>query len=185
MLRRGGAALAGAVGLAGCTEDVGEELPPNEHWPTAELVPELPVKQRKDALKTGIEELSAAGIDGVDGFVAALEERGIELESVEEVAEQLSLEYVETAPARNGTFEVVGLVAGGYAALVAAGFEARGLELVFFEADGSALGIAEARTEWAVAFNEGDLSAGEFGELVAGTIESRREPPEPDVTPAE
>ena len=183
VLGRGGAALAAAVGLSGCTGDVGEELPPNEHWPTAELVPDLPVHERSDVLADGIEALSTADIGSVDEFVAALEERGVEFEAVEEVADQLSVEYVETDPARHGTLEVTGLVAGAYTALVASGFEARALELVFFEPDGSALGVAEVDTEWAVGYNEGALSTGEFGELVAGTIESKRTPPEPGVTP--
>lgn len=183
MLRRGGAALAAAVGLSGCTGDVGEELPPNEHWPTAELLPDLPVHQRSDVLKDGIEALSTADIEDVEAFVAALEERDIEFEAVEEVADKLSVEYIERDPTNRGTLEVTGLVAGAYAALVASGFEARALELVFFERDGSALGVAEIDTEWAVEYDEGALSTGEYGELVAGTIKSLRTPPEPEVTP--
>lgn len=183
MLLRGGAALAGALSLSGCTEDVGEELPPNERWPTAEVVPDLPVRQRSDVLEAGIEELSGAAVDDVDGFLAALEERGLDFESVEEVAERLHLEYVETDPERRGTYEVTGLVAGAYAALVDAGFEARALELVFVEADGATIGVAEVATEWAREFVEETLSTGEYGELVAGTIESKREPPDPDVAP--
>ena len=57
------------------------------------------------------------------------------------------------------------------------------LELVLFETDGSTIGVVEIATEWAIEFNEGALSAGEYGELVAGTIESKRKPPEPDVAP--
>lgn len=185
VLRRSGIALAGALALAGCTEDVGEELPPNEHWPVSELVPELPVNRRKDVLVAGIEELSTADIEDVDGFVAALEEHDIALESVEEMVEKLSVEYVETDPERRGVLEVAGRVAGAYTALVDAGYEAKALELVFFEPDESAIGVVEIATDWAIEFNEGVLSAGEYAELVAGTIESKREPPEPDVAPDE
>lgn len=185
VLRRGGVALAGALALAGCTEDVGEELPPNEHWPVSDLVPELPVDRRKDVLVAGIEELSTADIEDVDGFVAALEEHDIALESVEEMVEKLSVEYVETDSERRGVLEVAGRVAGTYAALVDAGYEAKALEFVFFEPDESAIGVVEIATDWAIEFNEGVLSAGEYAELVAGTIESKREPPEPDVAPDE
>lgn len=184
LLQRG-TALAGAVALAGCTEDVGEELLPNEHWPVADLLPELPVHQRTDTLEVGIEELSTVEIEDVDGFATALEERGIALESVEEATETLRVEYVETDPERRGVLQVVARVAGAYAALVDAGFEARALELTFLESDGSAIGVAEIATDWAVEFNEGEISAGEYGELVAGTIESKREPPEPDVVSEE
>lgn len=171
------------VALAGCTQDVGEELPPNEHWPTAEHVPELPVHRRKDVLKAGLEELSKANIDGIESFAAVLQDRNLKLESVEEVAQKLSVEYVETALETKGTFEITGLVAGAFTALIDAGFETKGLELVFFEPEGSVIGVVEVATEWAVAFNRGDLSAGEFGELIAGTVESRRVPPERDIAP--
>ncbi|WP_247000081.1 hypothetical protein [Halosolutus gelatinilyticus] len=184
-LRRGAAAIAGTIALAGCTEDVGEELPPNEHWPIVEAVPDLPVRQRSDVLEARIEELSGLEIADVDGFTAALEERGVAFETVEEETEQLHLEYVETAPERHGTLEIVGSIAGAYAALVDAGFRALALELVFLEPDGETIGVAEIATEWAVRYVQDRLSAGEYGELVAGTIETRREPPEPDVAPGE
>lgn len=184
-LLRAGAALAGTLALSGCTQDVGEELPANEHWPISEFVPELPVDERSAVLEAGIEALSDAEIDDVDGFVATLEDRGFEFEAVEEVADLLHLEYVERNPVRNGTYEVAGLVAGAYAALVDAGFEARGAELVFSAANGNTIGVVEVATEWATAFNEGTLSTGEYGEHVAATIESRRQPPEPDVAPDE
>lgn len=183
LLLRGGAAIAGTLALAGCTEDVGEEFPANEHWPSADLVPDLPVRERTEVLESGIEELSDADVADAEGFVAILEERDLRFESVERVVEGLHLEYVETDSERRGTLRVVALVAGAYAALVAGGFEGRGLELVFLEANGSTIGLAEVATERAVAFNEGALSASEYGELVAGTIETRRKPPDPDVAP--
>lgn len=185
LLRRGGAALAGSLALAGCTEDVGEELPANEHWPVADRLPDLPVQERSDVLEAGIEAFADADVDDVDGFVAVLEERGHEFESVEAVVELLHLEYAAASLARRGTFEVTGAVAGAYAALVDGGFEARGLELVFAEPDGSTVGVVEIATEWALEYNEGALSAAAYGELVAGSIESRREPPEHDVAPDE
>ncbi|WP_049923710.1 hypothetical protein [Halopiger djelfimassiliensis] len=185
VLLRGGAAIGTALALAGCTEDVGEELPPNEHWPIAELVPDLPVRQRSDVIEARIDDLSSAEIRNVDEFVVALEARDLEFESVSEVADQLHLEYVDPDLQDRGTLAVAGTVAGAYAALINAGFEARALELVFFEADGSTIGLVEVATEWATEFLEGRLSTGEYGELVAGSIESRREPPEPDVAPDE
>lgn len=182
---RGATAIAGTLALAGCTDDVGEELPANEHWPIADLVPDLPVEQRESVIEARIEELSAAEIDDVDSFVAELESRNVEFESVAEVADLLHLEYVETDLERRGTLELAGSVAGAFAALVDAGVEPRGLELVVFETDGTTIGVVEIATEWATAYNEGALSAGAYGEHVAATIESRREPPDPDVAPEE
>lgn len=185
LLRRGAAALAGSVALAGCTEDVGEELPANEHRPVADLVPDLPVRERSDVLEAGIEAFADAAFADVEGFVAALEERGHEFESVEAVVELLHLEYGDPELARRGTFEVTGAVAGAYAALVDGGFEARGLELVLAGADGSTVGVVEIATEWALAYNEGALSTAAYADHVAGSIESRRDPPEHDVAPDE
>lgn len=185
LLRRGALALAGAVALAGCTEDVGEELPGNEHRPVADLVPDLPVRERSDVLEDGIEALADADVAGVGDFLMVLEERGVEFEAVEEVVELLHLEYRASALERRGTLDVVAAVAGAFAALVAGGFEGRGLELVFAEADGSTVGVLEVATEWASDYNAGELSTGEYGELVEGSIESRRDPPEHDVAPDE
>lgn len=179
------AAVAGSLVLAGCTEDVGEELPANEHWPVADLAPDPPVHQQTGVLEDAIKETSADRIEDVDGFVAALSARGLDFESVEEVVEALHLAYVEADLEGRGTLETIGLVAGAYAALVGAGFEARALELVVFGPEGDTVGVVEAATEWAAAFDEGALSAAEYGELVTATIESRRDPPEPDVAPDE
>ena len=185
LLRRGGAAVATAVALAGCTEDVGEELPANEHRPVADLVPDLPVRERSDVLEEGIEALADADVGDVEAFVTVLEDRGVEFESVEEVVELLHLEYRASALERRGTLDVVAAVAGAFAALVDGGFEGRGLELVFAEADGSTVGVLEVATEWAADYNAGSLSTAEYGELVEGSIESRRDPPEHDVAPDE
>lgn len=185
VLLRGGVAIAGTLPLAGCTEDVGEDLPANEHWPGAELVPDLPVRERSEVLEAGIEELSDAEVADVEDFVAVLEARDLGVESAEIVVEQLHLEYVETAPERRGTLDLTAAVAGAFAALVAGGFEGRGLELVVLDADGSTIGVVEIATEWAAEYNGGGLTAAEYGELVAGTIETRRAPPDPDVAPDE
>lgn len=185
VLRRGAGALAVSVALAGCTEDVGEEFPPNDHRPVADLVPDLPVRDRRDVLVDGIEDLAAADIDDLESFLSALEERGLEFESVSEVADVLHLEYVGPDLERTGTLAVAAAVAGAYAALVAADFEARALELVLLTSPESPFGVLEIATDWAVEFDEGALSAAAYGELVAGTIESVHEPPEPDVAPEE
>lgn len=178
--------VAVATGLlAGCTDDVGEELPSNEHWPSAELRPDLPVHERSDRLESGIEEFSAVAIADVEGFVAELEGRDIAFETVYEVVELLHVEHVLPAPERRGTLPVAALVAGAYASLVHGGFPGRGLELVFLTGDGTTVGSLEIATEWAVAYNEGALSAAEYGELVASTIESKRTPPEHEVAPEE
>jgi len=185
LLKRGALTLVPAVALAGCTSDVGEELPGNEHWPVSGFIPDLPIEQRHETMAARIEEFAAADIRDIEGFVAVFEDRGVAFESVEEVADQLHLEYVEPDPEERGFLHIFGAVAGAYASLVDAGVEPRALELVLFETDGSTIGVGEIATDWASAYNEGDFSAAAYGEHVITTVESRREPPEPGVEPEE
>lgn len=58
--------------------------------------------------------------------------------------------------------------AGAYTALTEGGFEARTLELVFLESDGSTIDVVEVAIEWATKFNEGDC-------LVGSLVNSSRE----------
>lgn len=185
LLHRGGTALVVSIALAGCTEDVGEELPANKHWPSTELAPNLPVREQSEILERRIEEVSGPSITDIEDFVTVLDDRGIEFESVTEVVGMLHVEYIETDIRRRGILNVTGMIAGAYAALVIEGFDGRGLELVVFGADGSTIGIIEIATRWAVEFNKGVLSAAEYGELVAGTIETKRTPPQHDIAPDE
>lgn len=184
MGRAAGAAMA-LVPLAGCTEDVGEDLPPNEHWPVAGVFPELPIERRSDVLAARIEEMATRGIADLDGFERELSDADVSFATVELTDVRLELEYVNTTENRRVLIDVIGLTAGGFAALVEAGVDVRSLELVVYVPERPTVGVVEAAHEWAVRFNASDLSGKEFGELVVSTIESRRRPPVLDVAPDE
>lgn len=184
-LVRGVGALATAVSLGGCTEDVGEDLPANEHWPVDRVVPDLPIQQRADVLTAGIESMARRDITNLEGFEAALGEEDIAFAAVDVTDLRLDVEYVDTERNRRELLEVIAFVTGGFAALVDAGIDARSLELTVFSPGRSTVGVAEVAAEWARDYNGGELSAGEFGELAVATIESRRRPPVLDVAPDE
>ncbi|MFP9192947.1 hypothetical protein [Natronosalvus vescus] len=182
-LRLGG--LASAALLAGCTEEVGQELPPNTKWPTTDLSPELPVRERTDILAERIEEMADEDIDDVEAFAAAFDEYALEVEAVEQVSDVLSIEYVNTLLYEEGNLHDVAPIAGAYAALIENGNDFAALAITILDAAPASFGSATVETDWAARFNAGDLSAAEYGELVATTVESKRHPPEVGVSPEE
>lgn len=183
LLRLGGVAVATA--LAGCTEDIGEEFPPNTHWPAAELVPSLPVREQTEVLADGIEALSTAQIPDEATFETTVEEYGLSVEAIERTREVLTVDYVNNDRYASGTLHDVGLIAGAYAALIAAGYDSVALGITILDPAPASFGSASIETEWTRQYNEGRLSAAEYGELVATTIESMRRPPDVGVSPDE
>lgn len=172
----------GASSLAGCTADIGKELPTNEKVPLAEQVPDLPVEERTERLGAAITTLAGADIADEAEFVAALEAEGIAVESLEMTYGVLELEYLAEAPRSEGVLREIGSIAGAYAALIDTGHDATTLEMTIVDRSSSTYGVAEATTKDAKRYNAGDLSGKEYGELVAGSIGSKRHPP--DVTSA-
>ena len=178
-------AIAATVGLAGCIEEMGREFPENEEWPVAELVPELPVRERTEIVEERISELATADIADPDDLVSTLDEYDLAVEKVERVRDVLTVEYVNTDRYDEGNLHDVGLLAGGYAALVDNGYDAAAFGVTILDDAPASFGSAEIETPWAEAYNAGELTAAEYGELVAGTIESQRYDPEVEVNPEE
>lgn len=184
-LVRGTSAIAAALSVAGCTDDVGEELPPNERWPIATYIPDLPVRQRHTMLESAIESMADEPIDDLTSFEGALADRGVEFVTAELSELLLELEYVEAGTERGRTLRVIGLITGAYTALAGAGVESDALELTIVVPGHATIGVAEVAGEWATAYNDGRLSAANLGELVTTTIETNRTPPSLDVAPDE
>lgn len=177
--------VAGLFLLSGCIEDIGEEFPANTKWPTAELKPELPVKERTAVLEERIEEMADAEITDEDEFAAAFDDYALEVESVEREQDVLSIEYVNTKLYSEGNLHDIGPIAGAFAALLDDGYDVFALGITVLDAAPASFGSASVEAEWAEAYNAGDLSAKEYGELVATTVESKRHPPEVGVSPRE
>ncbi|WP_312906983.1 hypothetical protein [Natronosalvus caseinilyticus] len=185
--RRAALAVLGVgvtASLAGCTQDVGEELPPNRSWPIAELVPDVPITKRTDVLAAGIESVDDE-ITDEDAFAEALDSRELTVESLERERDVLTLEYVNRERYESGTIHELGPIAGAYAALVESGYDAVALAITILDDAPESYGSATVESAWAERYVTGDLTASEYGELVAATIDSRRHPPFVGVSPEE
>ncbi|MFC6904111.1 hypothetical protein [Halalkalicoccus tibetensis] len=185
LLARGAGALAAVCGLSGCVEEVGEQFPPNRRWPTSEYAPDLPVGGRSAVVEEGIEAFASETIEDESGFEGALESHGVAVESVERKLSALTIEYETTDLGEGGKLHDVGPIAGAYAALVRSGYDAAFLEVTILDTESSSFGAAEVDTEWARKYVAGEYTVGEYGELVAGTVESQRHPPDVGATPEE
>lgn len=179
--------LAGACAalLAGCTEDVGEELPPNIAYPVSRYRPELPVEERLAVMAERVEAAADADVEDLETFAAALEGYALELHSVEQRRDVLVVEYENLDPYGEGNVHDVGLIAGAYAAFVEGGFDGAAAEVTILDAAPATYGVAEVETRWATGYNDGQLTAEEYAELVAGTVESKRHEPDVEVDPGE
>jgi hypothetical protein len=182
LLSRGVGALVALGGLSGCVEEVGEQFPPNRKWPTSEYAPTLPVTKRSDVLESGIEAFEGSELEDEAGFEDALVEYGLDVEAVEREYGALTVEYVTSGPDDGGILHEIGPIAGAYAALIGTDYEAEFLEVAILDGS-SSVGAAEAETSWALEYNRGTYTATEYGELVAGTIESQRYPTAVGTTP--
>lgn len=175
-------AVAALTAAAGCIEEMGTEFPKNEKWPVSEYLPSLPVDERRAVLRERISDLADAEITDPDGLVSTLEEYDLSVESVAHEQDVLTLEYVNTDRHDEGNVHDIALLAGGYAALIRAGYDATALGATILDDAPASYGSATVETPWAVAYNEGEWTAAEYGELVVTTIESQRYEPTVDVS---
>ncbi|ELZ14821.1 hypothetical protein C478_06321 [Natrinema thermotolerans DSM 11552] len=177
--------VAATAALAGCIEEMGTEFPTNEKWPISEYVPSLPVAERSAILEERIPELAGADITDPEGLAATLEEYDVAVESIERERDVLTLEYVNTDRHDEGNVHDVALLAGGYAALIDAGYDTVALGATILDDAPASYGSATVETTYAEEYNAGELTAAEYGELVVSTIESQRYEPGVDVSPDE
>ena len=179
------AGVAGTALLAGCTEDVGEEFPENREWPVAGWLPALPVRERAELMAERIEAMADAPLREPADLEGAFEGYALELEFVERERDVLRVGYEDPERRTRGDLQNVGLLAGAYVALVGNGYDATALGVEILDDAPASYGVASAESAWAERYVDGDLSAKGYGELVAGTIESKRHSPEVDVSPDE
>ncbi len=182
MLRWG--AVLGLSALAGCTKEIGQEFPPNEKIPLSGQLPDLPVEERTAVLEAGITALADADIATEEEFVTALEAEGIAVESLETIHDVLTLEYSTRQSPNEGVLHELGLIAGAYAALVETRYHTTVLEVTIANERSSTYGVAEIAAEDAERYNASEYSAMEYGELVASSIMSKRDPPAVETVPS-
>lgn len=183
VLRLGSTALLTA--LAGCTRDVGEELPTNERVPVSAFVPTLPIEDRTDLVAARIDALAAEDVPDVAAFAAALDAERLEVESVERVADVLAIEYVSGGLYEEGLLHGIGPIAGAYAAMLDDGDDSDALEVTILDTAPASFGAAVIEADWANEYNAGDRTSAAYGELVIASIETSRHPPDVAGTPEE
>lgn len=176
-----GVGVAGAFLLAGCTEDVGKELPPNEAWPVSGYLPSLPVEERIAVMAERIEETAAAAVEAPSDIPGAVSD-GFEVETVERERDVLHLEYASSDRHAAGDLQHVASLAGAYASLVESGYDATLLSITILDDAPSTYGVASVDTPWAEAYVADELAAEEYAEHVAGTVESKRDSPDVEVS---
>lgn len=176
------AGTAGVFLLAGCTEDVGEEFPPNDEWLVSEYLPELPVEERTATMAERIEAAADADVESPEDLPDAVPD-DLSVESVEEERDVLHVEYVSTDRHRTGPLYHVASLAGAYAALVEAGYDGVAMSISILDDAPESYGHATVETGWAEEYNADELTATEYAEHVAGTVETMREAPEVGVSP--
>lgn len=175
--------IAGVASLAGCTADVGEELPENREWPVSEYLPSLPVESRSELVAAEIERTADADVREPEDLRGVFDGRPFDIGAIERRRDVLVVEYAGTDRYGTGDLHAVGPLAGAYAALIHAGDDAASMSLSILDDAPSSYGVATVETRWAESYNAGELSANEYGEHVAGTIESRRDAPDVGVSP--
>lgn len=173
------AGVSAAVATSGCLK--GEiEAAEQEPAPLSDVFgPEevdLPVRQRYAVAGAAIEEASTAEFEDLDGFEASLQERDVSVETLEEAESAgepiVELEYVVEQRLDSGFLERLGVVAGGYATLVAAGHDSERLEATLLDADGRTFGSYDVERAWAEEYDEDALTAREYAGEVAPTAET-------------
>lgn len=91
---------------------------------------------------------------------------------MEEGEPLLSLAFEESA--ERGVLSSVGVVAGGCAALVEAGHESEALKATLHDPSGATFGEFEVVRDWAERYDDGAVTAAEYGRTVLGTLEPSR-----------
>lgn len=173
-----GCALVGIVALSGCTthslQEAERDPPPLEG--VAEEAVDLPVQQRLDVAATAIERTATEAVGDRDAFAGRLEAHGVPVEHLAEADSHgdpaLTLEYVGEPSGDRGAMHHLGVVAGTYAAAVAAVEERATLEVTLLDARSEPFGEYEIRPDWAEAYTAGDITAEEYAKEIAVTLAS-------------
>lgn len=178
-LIRGTLVVGGLSALGGCTEQSLHEAksqPPALADVYDEEEVDLPVRGRFEVAEMATLEADGTTIEDLDGFRTYLDERGLSVESLEEAVEAgerlLRLEYAAENHVEHGSMYHLGIVAGGYAALVAGGYETEELVASLHDPGGGKYGEFRIATDLAERYLDGDLTAAEYAGAVAHTVES-------------
>lgn len=171
-------AVACATTLSGCTTHSlreAERDPPAFEGVREEAV-DLPVRQRLAVAAAAIEGTATDDIEDLEAFASRLEAEGLSVEHLDEAESHgepiLSLESVDEPSVERGAMHHLGVVAGTYAAAVAAGEDREALEVTLLDEGAEPYGEYEVRRHWAESYDDGEYTARTYAKEVAVTLAS-------------
>lgn len=168
----------GAGALSGCTDATLEAAehapPPAESLPYREI--DLPVPQRLSVAADAIAVASDATVEDADALVDHLVDAGVAVTgfttTVEAEEPTHQLDYAVTDLHDVGHMQRLGLVAGGYAALVRGGNGGDWLHAAILDPSGSRYGEFEIARQWAERYNDGASTARRYADEISHTLVS-------------
>lgn len=175
------AALGVAVAVAGCTDQTLEDAkdqPPVFDDVYDESSGSLPVEDEFDVVAAGIERADGVTLDEPAALEEFLVDAGIAVEHLAEAELHgdtvLELEHVVGETISEGNGRSMGIVAGGYTALVRGGYDGDELSASLLDPDGRTFGEYEVLTDWAEEYDAGGITAAVYASEVLHTLESAR-----------
>lgn len=167
---------ASLAATGGCIERELEEANREPPFVEDRVRPEeidLPVGQRLAVAERAVERAAEAGIEDPDGLGSYLDEEGVAVERVGEAelhgVPVVELEYDPGDASDRGLMHHLGLAAGGFAALVAAGHDAESLEATIVDGAGRPFGEYRVERRWAEEYDAGEMTAREYANEVSVT----------------
>lgn len=174
-----GAIVAGSAALSGCVDHVleqAEQQPPIFEELYDDTEQSLPVERRYDRAIEGVQEAEEATIEDHESFASSLQDHELSVDSLEEVSEGsetlLELEFTDESDTDRGVLYALGVVSGGYAALVANDASTDKLDATIHENGAGTFGTFEVESTWAEELHAGELSPDKFAGEVMHTLSS-------------
>lgn len=180
LLTRGALAL-GAAAVAGCTEqtlEAAESQPPplEERFDEADL--DLPVEQAFERAAAGVAEADGETFADRDALGSFLGEHDLTVESLHAVeageTEVLELAYADDRQYERGVLYGLGLISGGYAALVAGGDPPLELAAELHDENGETFASFDVTAHESEQYRAGELTARAYANEVGDTLETTR-----------
>ena len=135
-----------------------------------------PNSRMPDGVVDGIKRADGVTFETVGAFEEYLREAGLAVERLEEAdpgdETSLELQYLVEEAVTDGDVHSVGVIAGGYAALVRGEYDGDRLVASMLAPTTQPFGEFVVRTEWADAYNEDEMSASEYGRAVLQTLDA-------------
>lgn len=170
--------VAGTVAVSGCSARALEEMeakpPAVDHYDETSV--DLPVSQKSDVADEATRRAEGSTFGDLEALRTYFEEQELVVDTLEEVEEGgeriLEAEYADERVTDRGGLYGLGVLAGGYAALLGGEYEGDRLAATIVTPEGEPFGEFEIQADLAERYREGELSAAAYAGMVADTLAS-------------